>query len=76
VPSCREVVELITEYLEGALSQAEREAVEHHLAVCRGCQAYLEQVRHVVRLTGRLAEEEIPPEIRAELVSAFRNWSG
>jgi anti-sigma factor RsiW len=72
--TCREVVDLITDYLEGALPEPERRRLEAHLAGCPWCVAYVEQMRVTVRLTGRLAEEAVPPATREALVAAFRHW--
>ena len=74
--SCQELVELVTEFLEGALPSAERARFEAHLAVCRGCRAYLDQMRQTIRLTGALTEESIPPDVMNALLHAFRNWKG
>ncbi len=71
---CREVVELMTDYLEGALSAADAARFEDHIAGCDGCRAYLEQMRATRRLTGRLADEPVPDALREELVAAFRTW--
>ncbi len=71
---CQDLVELVTDYLEGALKDDERASVEAHLASCAGCTAYLEQVRTTIRLTGMLAEDQIPPELRDALLEAFRSW--
>ena len=60
--TCVELVELVTDYLEGALSPRERARFDAHLAECDGCQAYVEQMRTVIALTGRITEEAIPPE--------------
>ena len=59
--SCREMVELVTDYLEDALPGTERARFEAHIAGCDGCTAYLEQMRATIALTGRLTEEQIPP---------------
>jgi anti-sigma factor RsiW len=72
--NCSEVVELMTEYLENALSVEDRRRFEEHLSGCGGCQAYLEQMRATLRLTGRLAAEPVPPELEDELLNAFRDW--
>jgi anti-sigma factor RsiW len=71
---CREVVELMTDYLEGALSPADVARFEAHLAGCDGCRAYLEQMRTTRRLAGRLGDEPVPEELRRELEAAFRDW--
>jgi anti-sigma factor RsiW len=72
--SCREMVELVTDYLEGALPAVERARFDAHIGACDGCTAYLEQMRTTVRLTGRLTEEEIPAELLQTLLQAFRGW--
>ena len=71
---CREVVELMTDYLEGALSAADVARFEDHIAGCDGCRAYLAQMRETRRLTGRLADEPVPDGLREELVAAFKTW--
>jgi anti-sigma factor RsiW len=72
--TCREVVELMTDYLEGALSTADRARFEQHLASCAGCTAYLEQLRVSLRVVGAMAAEPVPEAQRSELVAAFRDW--
>ncbi len=72
--TCRQLVRLVTEYLEGALAPADRRRFEQHLAGCEGCSAYLEQLRTTLRLLGRLDEESLAPEMRRRLFSAFRAW--
>jgi anti-sigma factor RsiW len=71
--ACREVVELVTAYLENALDPADRERFEEHLVFCDGCEHYLEQMRTTIRLTGR-SEDQLPAELQAELLEAFRGW--
>ncbi len=72
--ACKELVELVTEYLEGTLPEADRARLEHHLTLCDGCTNYLEQMRITIRLTGMLTEESIPSEGKAELLAVFRTW--
>ncbi len=71
---CREVVELVSDYLEGALDERDRVRFEEHLTTCDGCTAYLEQMRQTVRVAGTLAPEALDPVFRARLVDAFRDW--
>jgi anti-sigma factor RsiW len=71
---CKELVEIITQYLEGALSPQDRPRFEEHLAICPGCQTYLDQMRVTIRALGKLTEESISPQARAALLAAFRNW--
>lgn len=73
--TCHELVELVTDYLEDALSPEDRRRVEEHLALCDGCTAYLEQMRETIRLTGMVREEEIPEDQRQALLEAFRGWT-
>jgi len=72
--SCRELVELVTDYLEGALSPEDRARFDEHLRVCDGCSAYLEQFRETIRLTGTLREDSIEPAARDALLEQFKDW--
>lgn len=72
---CRELVELVTDYLEDRLSARDRERFETHLAACEACRLYLEQFRQTIRVLGRLPEESLSPAARAALLTAFRGWS-
>ena len=71
---CRELVEVITEYLEGTLPAEDRGRFERHLAACDGCQAYLDQMRQTIRAIGHLPPESISPEAERALLEAFRGW--
>ena len=73
--SCRELVELVTDYLEGALPAPERERFERHIAGCDACSGYIEQIRLLVKASGRLEEADLEPAARAELLTVFRDWS-
>jgi anti-sigma factor RsiW len=70
--TCKEVVELVTDYLEGALSASERRQFDEHLAGCPFCQIYLDQMRDTVRALGHLPEESIPPHALDLLLDHFR----
>jgi anti-sigma factor RsiW len=72
--SCKELVELVTEYLEGSLPAAARAAFEQHLEICEGCRAYLQQMQLTIERVGSLSEESIPGPAKAELMRAFRDW--
>ena len=72
--TCRELVELVTGYLEGTLPAAERARFEAHLADCPDCTNYLDQMRRTVQLLGTLSEETITPEAKERLLWAFRDW--
>ncbi len=73
--SCQEVVELVTDYLEGALSGADLRRFEGHLEGCPHCTEYLEQLRAVIRLAGSITVDDLTPEVEAALLEAFRAWS-
>jgi anti-sigma factor RsiW len=72
--TCQELVEIVTDYLEGALPANERIEFEKHLVMCDGCAVYLEQMRETIRLTGMLREEQVPANAREALLRAFRDW--
>ncbi len=72
--SCRELVQVVNDYIEGVLSPADRKRFEEHLAICPGCQTYLDQMRKTIRVVGRLSEESIPVEAKSALLQAFRDW--
>jgi anti-sigma factor RsiW len=72
--SCREIVELVTEYLEGAMEDDLRVAFEAHLAKCEGCAHYLEQIEAAIRLAGTIEPEVLSPEFEADLLEAFRDF--
>ena len=73
--TCQQVVELVTEYLDGVMEPARRARFEQHLAGCGGCTAYLEQFRTTIAVVGRLAVSDVPGPVMSELLSAFRNWA-
>jgi anti-sigma factor RsiW len=72
--SCQELVELVTDYLEGALPEAERARFDEHVGRCDGCRAYVEQIRTTIGLVGRLTPEAVAPEAEQALLAAFRDW--
>ena len=74
--SCQQMVELVTEYLDGVMEPRRRARFEAHLAGCDGCTNYVEQFRATVAVVGRLEVDDVPEPVMAELVSAFRNWAG
>jgi anti-sigma factor RsiW len=74
--SCRELVDVITEYLEGTMASGDRLRFETHLAECPYCVSYLEQMRDTIETLGELTEDSIGPEVRGELLEAFRSWRG
>jgi anti-sigma factor RsiW len=72
---CREVVELISDYLDDALPPDVRAAVEAHLAGCDGCTMVLDEFRQTIAMTGMLTEDDVTPAQRDILVAAFRGWA-
>jgi len=72
--SCQELIELVTEYVEGTLSPAERARFERHLNVCTGCRHYLDQMRRTIQLVGALEEDDIPTDAKTHGLHVFRDW--
>jgi anti-sigma factor RsiW len=72
--SCQELVELVTDYVEGTLSPADQARFESHLGVCADCHHYLGQMRQTILLVGALAEQDIPNDAKERLIYAFRSW--
>ena len=71
--TCREIVELVTDYLEQALLPQTRVQFEEHIAACEGCTNYVEQVRKTIDMLHRLAAEPVLPATKQELLEVFRN---
>jgi anti-sigma factor RsiW len=72
--SCKELVELVTEYLEGTLPPDRREDFDAHLTECDGCTNYLAEMRQTIRLTGKLSEDDLSLEVKDTLLTLFRDW--
>lgn len=72
--TCRELVELVTAWLDGALPAVERSRFDAHLVDCPYCRVYLEQMRQTARLLGGLSEDTIDPAARDALLARFRDW--
>ena len=72
--TCRELVELVTAYLDGSLSRAQRRRFEAHIDGCPNCTLYLAQFRETIRLTGTLRESDVTPEAAAALLEQFQAW--
>lgn len=73
-PTCREVLDVLTEYLEGALAPVEHARVAAHLEECDGCERFLNQLTSTVAATGALREDAVPDDVRERLLTAFRTW--
>ncbi len=77
-PPCNQVVDLITDYLDGALAAGDRVRLEEHLAECDGCATVLDQLRATITLTGRLRTddvEQLDAGPREGLLEVFRRWA-
>ncbi len=70
---CQDVVEVVTDYLEGKLSREHAATFEAHLELCDGCRWYLEQVRITIETVGHIDDAEVPPELRDTVLAAFRD---
>lgn len=74
IRSCKDVVELVTEYFEDALSPSDRSRFEEHVMSCPPCRAHLEQMQETIRLLGSIPEETVSPDAEQALIDAFRDW--
>ena len=72
--SCQELVELVTDYFEGALPESERRRFEEHIGACDGCHEYVEQMTTTIELAGTLTPADISPEAEAKLLAVFGDW--
>ncbi len=72
--TCRELVELVTDYLEDTMPPDDSARFNEHLRVCGGCHIYVDQMRQTIQLTGALTPESISPEAEQELINIFRDW--
>ncbi len=72
--TCQELVEIVSDYLEGALPERDRVRFEAHLRTCEGCTRYLDQMRTTIHLMGTLTEEDLDPGAKDQLLQVFRAW--
>jgi anti-sigma factor RsiW len=72
--TCRELVEVITDYLEGTMPASDRGRFEAHLRECPYCATYLEQMRETIATVGELREEALDRRVRERMLDAFRGW--
>jgi anti-sigma factor RsiW len=72
--SCQQIVELVTQYLEGGMPAERRLGFEEHIAICPPCRNYFGQFRRTIQLGKQIREDELPADVRAALVDAFRDW--
>ncbi len=71
---CQEMVELITDYIEGGLTRSQRKRFQAHIAGCEHCAEYLEQMRATIRVTGMLRVDDLTPAMREEFAVFYRSW--
>jgi len=72
--TCRELVEVITDYVEGAMSDADRARFDRHVGECSGCAAVMSQFRATIEVSGRLTEDQVSEEQRDAMRDVFRRW--
>ena len=72
--SCEQFVELVTEYLEGAMDAETRQRFEDHLALCPGCVIYVDQIRETIQQAGHVHPEDLSPTARDRLLELFNDW--
>jgi anti-sigma factor RsiW len=72
---CQQMVELVTDYLEGALPDPDRQRFERHLAGCPHCTEYLAQMRATIELTGDLTADDLTPQMQDEFIALYRQWN-
>ena len=72
--TCKELVELVTDYIDGALGEQDQERFEEHLVICRGCDIHLSQMRETLGVVGRLTEDDVDPGSAGTLLDVFRTW--
>jgi anti-sigma factor RsiW len=73
--TCQELVEVVTDYVEGSLSDEDVQRFDEHLASCMGCATYVAQMRQTIELTGTLREEDLSPDARDALLARFHDWN-
>jgi len=74
--SCKDITDLLTEYLEGQMSFADRMQIKMHLAMCGHCRNYADQLRLTVDSCGEIPHPEVDDHLEQELLATFRNWKG
>ena len=72
--TCQELVELVTDYFDGAMSRRDRRRFERHLGACDGCTSYVRQLHAIVSVSVHLRTEELPQEVVEPLLAGFRDW--
>ena len=72
--TCEELVLLVTDYFEGALSPGDRARFDEHIMTCPPCEAHLDQIRRTIDVLGKLRQESLSPAAERDLLGAFREW--
>jgi len=72
--SCSEIVEIVTDYLEGDLDPPTAAAVQEHLRLCPGCDRYVDQIRETVSTLGSITSDSLSPQAQSDLMEAFRTF--
>jgi anti-sigma factor RsiW len=72
--TCQELVELVTDYLDGALDEETADRFERHLSVCPGCETYLDQMRRTASLMGEIPVDTLSEEAQTALLDTFRDF--
>jgi anti-sigma factor RsiW len=74
--NCAQAVSLVTDYLDGTLTQAERARFEAHLVDCDNCTEHVKQIQVTVAAAGRVREDDLDPRVRQDLMNLYRRWRG
>jgi len=72
--TCQELVELVTDYLDGSLSRDDYARFEAHISGCTNCREYLAQFEQTIAVTGTLRENDLDPAARDALLAQFGEW--
>ena len=74
--TCKQLTEVVTDYLEGRIPFRQRVSFHMHVGMCRHCRAYLRSMRMTMKTLGKLPDVSPPPEVRDELLRRFDSWNG
>ena len=74
--TCKQLTEVMTDYLEGKMPFMQRLAFHMHVGMCKHCRAYLRSMRMTLKTLGTLPDVSPPPEVRDELLRRFDGWNG
>lgn len=72
--TCKELVGVVSDYLEGRLAADAKRRLEEHLGECPYCVEYIDQMRQTIAALGELSVDSLSPETRGQLLEAFRGW--